>query len=197
MSKLRSLNSNEHELIGDIIGHSFADDPVNQWVFKNQTGITNFFTLVAKKLYLPRGFGHVLENGSGGSMWLPQHVKKHIPLWNSIDIATSMIRHGGLKSVFQGMQVDDYLANKKPSKSHYYLFAIGTRPEDQGKGIGTKIMEAGLRQVDSAGMPAFLESSKESNIPFYEKFGFKVIEKIIPAKGCPPLWLMWRGKSVV
>ena len=56
-------------------------------------------------------------------------------------------------------------------------------------------MAAGLKRVDAAGMPAYLESSKKANVPFYQRFGFEVIEKIVPAKGCPPLWLMWRAQN--
>ncbi len=193
MTKFRSLSVGEHVLIGDIIGESFADDPVNYWIFRSQIGISDFYTMVAKKLYLPQGYGHVMEDGSGGTLWLPPGVKKHIPLWKSLDIAISMTRHGGFKSIQRGTSVDESLAMYKPTEPHYFLFAIGTRPAQQNKGIGSKLMEAGLEKADREGLPAYLESSKESNLHFYRKFGFEVIEKIEPGKGCPPLWLMWRN----
>jgi hypothetical protein len=53
-------------------------------------------------------------------------------------------------------------------------------------------MEQGLESVDLAGMPTYLESSKEQNVPFYRRYGFEVIDRFVPTKGCPPLWLMWR-----
>jgi hypothetical protein len=41
------------------------------------------------------------------------------------------------------------------------------------------------------GAPAYLESSKESNVGYYETFGFAVTREIrIP--GGPALWPMWR-----
>jgi len=41
------------------------------------------------------------------------------------------------------------------------------------------------------GLPAYLESSKESNVGYYETFGFAVTREIrIP--GGPALWPMWR-----
>ena len=42
------------------------------------------------------------------------------------------------------------------------------------------------------GDPADPKSSKQVNVPFYRRFGFEVIEKTQPPKGCPPLWAMWR-----
>ena len=79
MEKLRKLLVGEHRLIGDIIGDSFADDPVNEWIFRSQVSMANFYTMVAKKLYLQKGYAHVLADGSGGSLWLPPAAKKFIP----------------------------------------------------------------------------------------------------------------------
>lgn len=182
----------EHRLIGDIIGDSFSDDPVNQWIFGGQDSMRSYYTKAAKKLYLSKGYGYVMENGNGGSLWLPPGVDKHIPVWNSLDIAGSMIRHSGLGSLVRGMVVDDALAKAKPRNPHFYLFAIGARAARQGKGVGGALMKAGLERVDSEKMPTYLECSKESNVGFYRRFGFEVTEVVSPGQGCAPLWLMWR-----
>lgn len=188
---VRPLQAGEHALIGDIIGDSFADDPVNLWVFRSPRGMAAFYRGVAKKLYLRRGFGHVCDD-AGGTLWLPPGVDKHIPLWNSLDTAAVMIRYGGPGAIARGMAVDSFLTCRKPEAPHYYLYAIGARTSRQGSGIGGRLLAAGLEQVDREGMPAYLESSKESNLGFYRRFGFRVTERVVPAKGCPPMWLMWR-----
>jgi len=41
------------------------------------------------------------------------------------------------------------------------------------------------------GIGAYLECSRESNISFYERFGFKVIEEHKLPCG-PMMWRMWR-----
>jgi ribosomal protein S18 acetylase RimI-like enzyme len=156
----------------------------------------HFYSLSAKKLYLPRGFGHVMQDGSGGSLWLPPNVKKHIPLQNSMDIAYGMIRHSGLGSIFRGMAFDDALGKKHPAEPHFYLYAIGARQGMQGKGIGGQLMEAGLEQADAQNMPAYLECSKEQNVSFYQRYGFEVVEKCTPTKTSPPMWLMWRNANM-
>jgi ribosomal protein S18 acetylase RimI-like enzyme len=193
MSVPQLLQSNEFKRIGDIIGDSFSDDPVNRWVFGDDQGHMAYqYALNAKKLYLVQGFGHVMPDNTGGTLWLPPGVKKEIPLWNSLDIAAAMIRHGGFSSLMSGMAIDAHLHKKHPKEPHYYLFAIGAIQGCQGQGIGKKLMRAGLAKADKDGMPAYLESSKEVNVSFYRRFGFEVIEKTKPPKGCPPLWLMWR-----
>ena len=189
---IRRLSNIEHVLAGDIIGDSFADDPVNAWIFGSKKSITRYYTLMAKKLYLQRGFGHADSQAGGASLWLPPGIRKQISTLRSLDIAASMVLHNGIKSLSRGMTVDSALAKAKPTLPHYYLFAIGTRPQQQGQGLGGKLMRAGLAMVDEAGLPAYLESSKEQNVPFYQRFGFEVTQKLTPAEGAPPLWLMWR-----
>lgn len=192
MAKPRLLVTGEHALIGTIIGKSFANDPVNQWVFGDEQAIRAYFTLVAKKLYIKSGFGHVMEDASGGTLWLTPQGAKHISLWDSLEIGTSLIRHGGMRSITRGIALDNYLIARMPAEPHYYLYAIGADPARQGKGIGGQLMAAGLARADADRMPAYLESSKESNVSFYRRFGFEVTAVAEPPRGCPPLWLMWR-----
>lgn len=192
MTHTRPLTPSDAPLIGGIIGESFADDPVNLWVFRNPAGMTPFYRSMARKLYLRRGFGHVTPDGTCGALWLPPGVSKDLPMWRMGGIIASMVRHGGPSSLKNGLKADAVLLGAKPKAPHYYLFAIGTLPTHQGQGLGSRIMEAGLETVDAAQMPAYLESSKYSNVPFYQKYGFEVIEQVTPAPGAPSLWLMWR-----
>ncbi len=53
------------------------------------------------------------------------------------------------------------------------------------------VIRRGLAKADAAGMPAYLESSKETNIPIYQSFGFEVTGEIALPNG-PTLWPMWR-----
>ncbi len=49
-----------------------------------------------------------------------------------------------------------------------------------------------LARCDAQGIPAYLESTKERNVEFYEHHGFAVTGTIdVPTDG-PTLWTMWR-----
>ncbi len=51
------------------------------------------------------------------------------------------------------------LERKHIRKPHYYIPAIGVRPEFQGRGLGTALLRPTLERCDSEGLPAYLEAS--------------------------------------
>jgi ribosomal protein S18 acetylase RimI-like enzyme len=80
-----------------------------------------------------------------------------------------------------------------PERPHWYLSGIGTDPPAQGSGVGSALMRAQMARCDAAGEAAYLESSKERNVPFYERHGFRVTGELTVPGGGPTLWLMWRN----
>ena len=79
-----------------------------------------------------------------------------------------------------------------PEEPHYYLSALGTRTDAQGRGLGSAALAPMLQRCDDEGMPAFLESSNPRNVPFYARHGFERRGEIPLPKGCPPIVPMWR-----
>ncbi len=78
-----------------------------------------------------------------------------------------------------------------PHEPHWYLATLGHRRDRQGKGVGCADA-ARPRPLRCRGLPGYLESSKERNIPFYRRHGFEVVEEVpLPGDG-PPIWTMWR-----
>ena len=74
---------------------------------------------------------------------------------------------------------------------HWYLAILGTEPAAQGRGLGSAMMAPVLEQCDRDGVGAYLESSKEQNLDFYARHGFRVIDERRLPRG-PRLWPMWR-----
>jgi ribosomal protein S18 acetylase RimI-like enzyme len=74
---------------------------------------------------------------------------------------------------------------------HWYLAVLGTDPSAQGQGLGSALLQSMLTRCDEDGVGAYLESSKERNIDFYARHGFRVVGEINLPRG-PTMWPMWR-----
>ncbi len=74
---------------------------------------------------------------------------------------------------------------------HWYLAVLGTDPAAQGQGHGSAVLGGVLAQCDADGIGAYLESSKERNIDFYARHGFRVTREHRLPRG-PKMWAMWR-----
>lgn len=59
---------------------------------------------------------------------------------------------------------------------YYFCNVVAVLPSHQGKGIGRKLMDVVIEQVDREGMPCYLESSKDvPNVQIYQRLGFKLM----------------------
>ncbi len=81
----------------------------------------------------------------------------------------------------------------RPTQEHWYLATLGTDPPVQGRGVGSALLRSMLKVVDDEGMPAYVESSKRQNVPFYMRHGFEVTGVVRSVDGVVSLWPMWRS----
>jgi len=82
----------------------------------------------------------------------------------------------------------------RPHSTHYYLYILGTKPEFQGRGIGSSLLAEGLSRCDAVGSPVYLEASHRENIAFYERHGFEIC-RTIRVTPQVQVWGMWREPS--
>lgn len=178
------------EAAGAIIARAFHDDPVNRWVFGARP-MAPTFTALARHLYLARGFGH-MAGGDGATLWLMDACDKDAGLIATLKVAAALGLSAGLGAMRRGLALDTVFSKAHPPQPHAFLFAVGVVPEAQGKGLGGALIRAGLERVDTAGLPCYLESTKERNLPLYRHFGFQDLPLLAAPRGCPPVWPMWR-----
>ncbi|HUU86215.1 MAG TPA: GNAT family N-acetyltransferase [Candidatus Glassbacteria bacterium] len=76
---------------------------------------------------------------------------------------------------------------------YIHLLIMGVSQEFQGKGFGGKLLRALIEKAQTEKKSIYLETQKEDNVNFYEKYGFSVKKKIIlPEPLNLPMWLMVR-----
>jgi GNAT superfamily N-acetyltransferase len=173
---------------------AFDDDPVANFMFagprRRHRGLHSFFHSQLRRQYLPHGHVYVSEDLSGAALWGPPGRERHpvgelLQLLSTAPYLLSSHTVHALELLFK-------VESLHPTDPDWYLFTLGTDPERQGQGVGSALLRSMLAHVDEMGEPAYLESSKERNVPLYARFGFKVIHEVPSKSGSPPIWRMWR-----
>jgi len=88
-------------------------------------------------------------------------------------------------------------AHHPKTTPHFYLMTIGVDPKFQGQGLGGALLDATLAKIDAKGLPSYLESSNEKNVPLYRRHGYEVTKEFRPAPDAPPLWHVARGEEAL
>jgi ribosomal protein S18 acetylase RimI-like enzyme len=192
----RPATSADLEGMSTALADAFHDDPVMAAVFggdeqRRTRWLRPFFRGVGS-VHLRHQLVFTTDDHGGASYWDPPGHWQTRPR-DYFPIAVPMLLgvNRRIPKALRGMGRIEAVHKAQP-QDHYYLSVLGTRTSSQGKGIGSALMEPVLEVCDRDGVGAYLESSKERNVPFYRRHGFEVVEEIEFAPGGPTLWAMWR-----
>jgi GNAT superfamily N-acetyltransferase len=179
--------------LSETLARAFFDDPMICFLLADENTrpakMPRLFKLLFK-LGLPHGACDVTSGYEAAALWRPPG-RWHIPFHQYITNGPAFLDIFGLTTGLRAMSIMDHIEKHHPREPHYYLQVIGTDPAKQGKGFGGVVMRRQLAIADAARMPAYLESSKTTNIPIYQSFGFELTGEIhLP--GGPTLYPMWR-----
>ena len=190
---VRKATTADIDPLAGALARAFFDDPVMGWLFPEATGRTatlpRFFSAHLAKVVLPHGEVYTTEGVAGGALWEPPG-KWRLGLRGQLRMLPDFIRLFGrrLPLASRGLSL---VEARHPAELHWYLAVLGTEPARQGQGIASGLMGPVLERCDKEGTAAYLESSKDSNIPYYERHGFQVTGEIQLPSG-PTVWPMWR-----
>jgi GNAT superfamily N-acetyltransferase len=171
---------------------AFHDDPVQRFLFPEdrvyeRRGRRNFELLTRRLLGV--GAVHVTTGLEGAALWLPPGADLTGGLGGTLFGLRSAFAMGA--ALRRAAHLLEELARRHPREPHWYLPVLGTAPAHQGRGLGSALLAPVLARADREGLPAYLESSKAENLPFYRRHGFEVVGQV-RVEGGPELWPMLR-----
>lgn len=182
------------DALAQTLARAFHDDPLICFLVPEtadrQARFARLFKLLFK-LGLPYGACDVTTGYEAAALWRPPN-QWHVPIWQYVVNGAEFVGLFGLAGAGRAMGVMDHIEKNHPHEPHWYLQVVGTDTAKQGKGFGGVVMRRSLAKCDAQRMPAYLESSKESNIPVYQSFGFEVTGEVKIPGGGPTIYPMWR-----
>lgn len=195
MNAVRNVDAADADPLAAVLGRAFADDPVWRWMFpRRPERMADMFALLLRHAHLPNGASELAEQDGrilAGALWDPPGRWK-ISAATQIRQFPALLRVLGTRT-FTVQRALAEIERAHPIEPHWYLAVLGTDPEAQGRGAGSALLRSRLSRCDDQRFPAYLESSKERNIPYYERFGFRVTGEIRLPGGGPCVWSMWRN----
>ena len=171
---------------------AFTDDPLITWMIPPddfEGRATLLFDCLLRASLVHESI-YTTDDGACTAIWAPPGR------WTFTEEQMAMMAEPFARAagewVDRALGVLIELAEVHPSEPHWYLEGLGTHPDWQRRGVASAVLAPILQRCDDEGLPAYLETQKESNVPFYRRHGFEVTATHQLSNGGPNVWLMWR-----
>ncbi|MCJ7714283.1 GNAT family N-acetyltransferase [Candidatus Bathyarchaeota archaeon] len=194
ISDLYKIQKNDLKNTVNVLTNAFSEDSMWKEVFDDEDK-NRVLTEVMVRFCLK--YGNVLSTSDNleGIMAIAPHDKEmttlRVILSGSFFLSMKISKEAKKMEILS-KAVEE--AKKSLNLGPYtHLLIMGVSQEFQGKGFGGKLLRALIEKAETEKKSIYLETQKEENVNFYEKYGFSVKKKIIlPEPLNLPMWLMVR-----
>jgi len=190
LSPVRVATVNDRQSVVDMVVSAFAGDP-----------------LVAGHLFGPRFaewgplfFGYLFDvRVDDGEVWVTDALDS-VAMWtlpggSSMSQADRDRLWESVRAQFDAAtdhRVDTFgelMQALKPAPPFWYLGVLATRPQSQGRGLASSVVQPVLSRADEAGLTCGLETASRPALALYARLGFSTVTDAALADGTPLWWL--------
>jgi GNAT superfamily N-acetyltransferase len=194
VTAVRLALDEEVDRLCSVLARAFADDPVSAHLIpgprRRPGGLRAFFSIQMRQEVLPFGGAFTTDDLAGAALWVPPG-RPPTPMRSAALALLPVVPYVAGRHLGRTVAGLVQIASLRPREPHWYLATLGTDPSRQRQGVGSALLAPVLARCDAEGARAYLESSKEANLPFYRRHGFEVSGQVRLAGG-PTVWTMWR-----
>jgi GNAT superfamily N-acetyltransferase len=182
------------------LARAFQDDPVFAFLVPDSISqaraALTFMTapVIDAERYHEVWTASVGDQVVGAAVWLPPGTYPRGPRRETLSVLReirSVHRLGSRLAASLRLYGEIDRVHKLMTVPHWYLVLLACDPAWQRQGHGSALLAPVLQRADEEGVPAYLETQKEENLPWYRRHGFEVVQEI-SARGCPRMWAMRR-----
>ncbi len=199
---VRLALESERDAVANVLTDAFVDEDGLNWWLRQGGAKTRarrrFFKLSVGNLINAKRELWCAQASEGARMlgaaiWLPPGAEAFDASgWEGFFATPLFLLMSGARGAARGNQLGAMLAQHHPKVPHAHLVFLGVAPSAQGFGVGSAILKTTLAQVDTLGVPAYLEASKARNVALYQRHGFEVTAEFDVPDGGPHFWTMVR-----
>ncbi|RFU40925.1 N-acetyltransferase [Actinomadura logoneensis] len=186
---VRPLSDADVPAAVDTLARAFADYPFTRHVVAadgHLDRVRRFQELCLTRIGMVYGRAWVADDGLAVAVWTTPDQDPS-PAFAELGPLIGDLA-GDRAAAFEA--AEEALEPHRPREPAWFLNTVAVAPEAQGRGLGGAVLAPGIEAAARAGCPAFLETSSERNVAFYERLGFTVTAVVrLPDDG-PRTWSM-------
>jgi len=176
--EIRDLTIAETDAAAGVLGGGMRDNPMHLRVFgpspnRRERALTQMFEALLR-LYLSKGA--ILGAFSGerlvGVSAMVQPNRCQPTAREKLQLLPAVLGGSGLAATARVLRWAAGWARHDPKDAHWHLGPVGVERHLQGKGIGSALLQACCNRIDSTRSLTYLETDKQENVRFYQRFGF-------------------------
>ena len=192
MTTIRLATIDDLPQVARVLMRAFEDDPLVTWMLPpddfERRGTLLFDSLIRASIVHESIY--TTDDGVCTAVWAPPEA------WSfseeQIETMAGPFAEAAGDRIDRALGAFIELAEVHPHEPHWYLGCLGTHPDWQRRGIASAVLAPVLGHCNAECLPAYLETQRESNVPFYRRHGFEVIGTRKLSNDGPNMWLMWR-----
>jgi GNAT superfamily N-acetyltransferase len=177
-----------------VLAAAFHGYPLAQWlVGKDLSAQTRLISLFRTLFALPAAEKFDIETAADGNaiaVWL---ASEQLPLFTAADGRPALQR---FRRELGPRAAHRLFRFQLASDGHHgggpfdYLFLLAVRPDMQRHGLGSGLLGSHLERSKALNRRVVLETADASNLQFYRRFNFKVIDRYRVSQDSPVTWVM-------
>lgn len=177
---MRKANLKDTSLITDILTDSFKENKsiINvtrkgKHQLKRISSLMKFFFLNAYyngDVFLSDDEKACIMMLTNENRKIPFTAKLNFFFWN-LNLFFNVL---GVRNVKNVLQREKAIDKNHPKEPFLHLYYVGVLQEQQGKGIGTKLITETINRYNNYKI-VYLETSDKRNLPLYKKLGFDIV----------------------
>lgn len=180
--KLGQLRRTDLRPAALILGRAMRDNPMHLQVFAisdpehRRRALERFFRPVLLGLLL-RGliYGAYRDHALVGICGMARPGSCQPTPLEKLRVVPAVVFGNPLRAALRVLNWTEAWAHRDPAEPHWHLGPVAIEPSLQRQGIGSALLTAFCAQRDADGAVAYLETDRQSNVHFYQKFGFAVV----------------------
>jgi GNAT superfamily N-acetyltransferase len=167
----------------EVISRAFHEDPLYAYIIPDESERKRYFPYIFRAyIWYCLHFGEVYAsspNLEGIALWLPSEFA-YITPERSKECGDEVFFYMLGKKYLERLSVTAHpneMHEELIKEPHTYLMVIAVDPEFQRKGYGKTLLLPMMKKLDENNQKCYLDTNKESNVWYYQNFGFEVLKE--------------------